>query len=150
MKFFLKLDDARPAGEVTSRRFYSYVHGPYQTEIEAREAMRAQAPNDKSARFFLFDGIVCGVPASPKEKPENEKRPPGDEKNWIRTVPAEGLRWVCRECGEVIMQARVAHPIHSRSMPGAGSGRCSYEDIGYCPNCETKPNCYGSPILGEP
>ena len=46
------------------------------------------------------------------------------------------------------MAAKVAHPIHDGPFVGAGSGECRYEDVGYCPNCETKPNFHGAPVKG--
>lgn len=55
----------------------------------------------------------------------------------------------CRDCNEIIMAAKVAHPIHDGPFAGSGSGKCEYEMMPFCPKCETKPSFYGSPITGE-
>lgn len=54
--------------------------------------------------------------------------------------------YVCKKCGERILVAIVAHPIHDGPFPLSGSGKCKYEDVPYCPKCETKPSFHGSPI----
>lgn len=58
-----------------------------------------------------------------------------------------GDDFVCRDCGSDIMGARVAHPIHDGPFPLSGSGRCEYETVPYCPECDDKPNFHGSPII---
>lgn len=52
----------------------------------------------------------------------------------------------CVSCEGVIMSATVAHSIHDGPFPLSGSGRCEYEEVPYCQNCEEKPNYHGSPI----
>lgn len=50
----------------------------------------------------------------------------------------------CGTCGESISVAQVAHPIHDGMFPLSGSGKCNYETVPYCPNCEEKPDFNGS------
>jgi len=52
----------------------------------------------------------------------------------------------CRDCGETILAARIAHPIWDGPFAMSGSGRCSYEQVPYCPKCEPKPDFNGSPV----
>ncbi len=52
----------------------------------------------------------------------------------------------CRDCGGIILAARVAHPIWDGPFAFSGSGKCFYKYVPYCPNCEEKPSVNGSPI----
>jgi hypothetical protein len=52
----------------------------------------------------------------------------------------------CRDCGQTILAARIAHPIWDGPFPMSGIGRCVYEEVPYCPKCEPKPNSHGSPV----
>ncbi|OGZ33306.1 MAG: hypothetical protein A2174_01005 [Candidatus Portnoybacteria bacterium RBG_13_41_18] len=52
----------------------------------------------------------------------------------------------CRDCGETIMAARIAHPIWDGPFAMSGSGGCTYEETPYCPKCEQPPNFNGSPV----
>ena len=54
--------------------------------------------------------------------------------------------YACANCGSEIMGAKVAHPIWDSPIPCAGSGKCHYESVPYCPKCEQEPNFHGSPI----
>jgi len=56
----------------------------------------------------------------------------------------ESTEHKCRDCDEVIMAAKVAHPIWE--FEGGGSGGCEYEIVPYCPKCEEEPKFHGSPI----
>lgn len=149
--FIIRLhDDDNPVDETGDRTFYPHLHGPYETDQLARGAMPSVAPYDKEARFLMLEGSICKLDSSPLEKPESQKRAPGNEANWRKVGEDEvSVHWICRECQAPIQAVRVAHPIHSRSMPGAGSGQCQYEAVGYCPNCEKKPSFHGDPIIGE-
>lgn len=49
-------------------------------------------------------------------------------------------------CGAEIVSQQVAHPIWDGPFPCSGSGRCNYEDVPYCPQCEEPPNYNGAPI----
>lgn len=146
MKFFMQLgEDDKATTETVKRHVYpSYVYGPFEDEVQARKAMALLAPNDKRARFLLLDGVVCAVAPSSREKPESEKRAPGDESNWKKVDD----RWVCKTCEATVMAVQVAHPIHDGPFPMSGSGECRYEEVGYCPNCERKPNFHGAPVSG--
>jgi len=53
----------------------------------------------------------------------------------------------CKECGSVILGAKVAHPIWDGPFPMSGSGKCFYEEVPYCPKCEEKPSFHGEPIV---
>lgn len=139
-KFFIHLGTKMNEAESV---FYSSVHGPFESDIDVKAYLSKHWPNDKGARFILFEGAICGVPASRLEKPEDEKRAPGDENNWVRHSNGS---WYCKACGALIMSAQVAHPIHDGPFEGAGGGRCEYESVGYCPNCEKKPDFHGAPI----
>ncbi len=121
------------------------ARGPFAT-VEAVDAYAAEAwPNDKERSFLVVEGEIRTVPPSPLEKPESEKRAPGDERNW-RKVRGAPSRWECKTCGATIMAVQVAHPIWDGPFPASGSGECSYEEVGYCPNCEKKPNASGAPV----
>ena len=52
----------------------------------------------------------------------------------------------CKKCGSQILTVQVAHPIWDGPFPKSGSGRCKYESVPYCPNCELKPNFHGAAI----
>ena len=72
-----------------------------------------------------------------------EKREAGNMDNYIK----DGKGYKCKGCDAVIMSARVAHPIYLREMPPRhGFGRCAYEQVPYCPNCDEKPNFDGEPV----
>jgi len=146
MKFYLQLHaGSEPTSENKSRGFYGYAMGPFESRHEALADMQRRWPNSKTDQFLLIEGDIFRVPPSGLEKPEDDKRAPGDESNWVK----RGEVWHCKECDAVIQAATVAHSIHSRLFPGAGSGEVHNEIVGYCPNCEKKPNFYGTPILGE-
>ncbi|MFA5124247.1 MAG: hypothetical protein WC473_00250 [Patescibacteria group bacterium] len=57
--------------------------------------------------------------------------------------PGVGFR---HSCGAEIMAQQVARPIWDGPFPLSGSGRCSYEKVPYCPQCEEIPNYHGAPI----
>lgn len=139
-KFFIMLSSPFVENDAM---FYPHVYGPFENDIEIQTEMAKRWPNDKEAKFLVIEGRVCGSPPNPREKPESEKRDPGNEDNWTRIDPNT---WHCKDCGAVIMAARVAHPIHDGPFPLSGSGQCEYEVIGYCPNCEKKPSFHGTPI----
>lgn len=56
----------------------------------------------------------------------------------------------CKKCGGDVMAKTVAHPIWDGPFPCSGSGRCEYEQVRYCPNCEKEPNFHGTPIKKSP
>ena len=58
--------------------------------------------------------------------------------------------WVCKKCGSDIQATQVAHAIHDGPFPLSGSGKCEYEDVPYCPKCETKPSFHGAPVKRSP
>ncbi|MEX0933091.1 MAG: hypothetical protein WDZ77_03280 [Candidatus Pacearchaeota archaeon] len=58
----------------------------------------------------------------------------------------QNVTYSCVDCGVDVEGAKVAHPIHDGPFPLSGSGRCEYEVVPYCPNCEEKPRYHGSPI----
>ncbi len=152
MKFYLQLHQGSEALTITENRprgFYSYIYGPFEAIHEVLADMQRRWPNSKVDQFFVFDGDIYRVPPNPREKLESEKRAPGDESNWTFKQDGTDSLWHCRDCDAVIQVATVAHPIHSRLFPGAGSGQVHNEKVGYCPNCEKKPNFHGTPIIGE-
>lgn len=53
-------------------------------------------------------------------------------------------KYVCSKCGGGIDAENRAHPIHDGPFPLSGSGQCYYEQVPYCPKCETKPAFHGS------
>lgn len=126
---------------------FSTVFGPFDTQDALQAYIDKNWAGSKESTFVVFDGDMAFVRPSPKEKPENEKRVAGDMKNYAGN-PEDG--YVCRECDGPVLGAQVAHPIHSRMMPGAGSGECQYEMVPYCPNCDKKPNYHGAPVLEDP
>jgi len=124
---------------------YPHVYGPFEGDVAVKAEMARRWPNDKEAKFLVFDAEICGVPPSRLEKPESEKRAPGDESKWTKS--AEGS-WHCKDCGALIQAAQIAHPVHDGLFPMSGSGECQYETVGYCPNCEKKPGFHGAPVSG--
>lgn len=56
----------------------------------------------------------------------------------------------CAQCGNEILSATVAHPIHDGPFPLSGSGECHYEAVPYCPRCEKKPDFHGTPVTARP
>lgn len=74
-----------------------------------------------------------------------QKAPNG---NWLVLEESrdDGCDGYIHSCGETILGARVAHPIHDGLFPLSGSGKCKYETVPYCPKCEEKPDFHGSPI----
>lgn len=77
----------------------------------------------------------------PKEKPESEKRRPGNPENYEKNDSG----WKCKDCGADVLEAIVAHPVWIRGFCGGG-GKCEYDTVLYCPNCEKKPNFHGAPV----
>ena len=69
-----------------------------------------------------------------------------ENRDMSKYIKQEDETYKCRDCGETILAARVAHPIWNGPFPQSGSGKCLYEDISYCPECEQKPSLRGSPI----
>lgn len=120
------------------------MHGPFETDDEL--LADAVKYNLCGKEIFIFEGRLVTVPANQKELPEDEKREPGNEKNWRQVKGEDGQvkEWRCNTCEALILNARVAHPIWWSE--GAGGGECKYEDIGYCPNCEKKPDFHGYPV----
>ena len=78
-------------------------------------------------------------------KPE-ELQKQVEGRNTSKYVKQEDGTYKCRDCGETIMAARVAHPIWDGPFPMSGSGRCDYKEVPYCPKCEKKPDFHGTPI----
>ena len=60
-----------------------------------------------------------------------------DEKN---------ITYECVQCDRDICGAKVAHLIHNSPFSLSGFGKCYYEEVPYCPNCEEKPSYNGLPI----
>ena len=52
----------------------------------------------------------------------------------------------CSECESKIISETIAHSIHDGPFPLSGSGKCRYEKIPYCSNCEEKPHYHGNSI----
>jgi len=145
MKFFFLLGlrygrDSDPCSPLSS------VYGPYEDDRAVEEALARLWPNDKSKQFIVFDAQIFRVKPSARERPEHEKREPGDMANYVK----DGDSYKCKDCGGAIFNAKVLHSIHLHHMPGAGPGQCQYESIfsPYCPNCEKQPNCHNAPIYG--
>lgn len=53
---------------------------------------------------------------------------------------------VCMRCGDRILGMFVAYPIWDGPFPQNGSGRCLKEKVGYCPNCDPRPEYFGIAI----
>lgn len=120
------------------------VYGPYDDEKTVEDEIARRWPNNKINQFLIFDGKVVNVKSSPKEKPESEKREPGNMENYVRDDDG----WKCKDCGADIIGAQVAHPIWIRGLAG-GYGECRYDNVPYCPNCEKKPNFNGDPVYAD-
>jgi len=139
--FFIPLDFSygRPSDPCSPLGF---VYGPYENDEAVEEAIARIWPNDKKRQFLVFEGQIVKVKPSTKEKPEYEKREPGDMANYIK----DNGGYKCKDCGGVIIDVDVKYPIHIHHTPGAGFGKCQYKTVFYCPNCEKRPNSYGDPI----
>lgn len=144
-KFYFKVRRPVPGGEMYD--LYAHVHGPFVDMDEVRSDIAKSYP-DKEDRYLVVDGELIAPPVNPKELPEDQKRAPGDEKNWNKVYgDGDKYKWVCKTCNADILGATVAHPIHIARFGGAGGGECKYEEIGYCPNCERKPDFHGTPVV---
>lgn len=130
-----------PDPEKRRYQIFETAHGPFDTDRELLDHIQKQH-HDKGTLFIRFDGSLLVLPTNPRELPEDQKRAPGDEKNWELD---DNREWVCRTCKGNILVAKVAHPVHVAGLNG-GFGECRYEEIGYCPNCEKKPDFHGTPI----
>lgn len=143
-KFYFKV---RYQSEDKMHQLYAYAHGPFDDMDQVRKDIARSYP-DKGDRYLVTDGELIGPPVNPKELPEAQKRAPGNEANWVKVddlVGSGAYKWVCKTCNANILGAKVAHPIHVGGT-GAGFGECKYEEVGYCPNCEQKPDFHGTPI----
>ena len=120
------------------------VHGPYDNIEAAQTTIDTKWPNSKTDEFLIFEGQLAKVRLSSLEKPESEKRKPGNPENYVQA--GEGYK--CKTCNADILGAQVAHPVWVRGFTGGG-GECRYETVPYCPNCETKPNSHGSPVYED-
>ena len=84
-------------------------------------------------RVLTIEELKAEVTAQTEEK----------KKNYVRQ-PDGTYRH--RDCGEIILVARVAHPIWDGPFPLSGRGLCIYENVPFCQNCEEKPDPDGSPV----
>ena len=119
------------------------VYGPLDDDAAVEKAIQRLYPNNKSQKFLILEGEIVTVRPLPLEKPEHEKREPGDFNNYEKQPDGKHK---CKTCGAQIMAAKVAHPVYLRAMPWSGSGECRYKDVPYCPHCEKKPGFYGDPV----
>jgi len=46
--------------------------------------------------------------------------------------------WECARHKILVLAETVAHPVWDGPFPMSGSGKCEYEEIPYCPECEEK------------
>lgn len=140
MKFFI------PLGYKYGDDYWhlSSVYGPYEGYEAVENEIARLWPNNKTDQFLIFDGSVVNVKPSSKEKPESEKREPGNAENYVKN----GDGWKCKDCGADILGAQVAHPVWIRGFAGGG-GECKYDTLPYCPNCEKKPNFHGAPVYAD-
>lgn len=60
----------------------------------------------------------------------------------------QGARWICKECGAVILAVIRYYPVWDGPFPCSGSGEVQSEQIPYCPNCEEVPDTRGTPVRG--
>jgi len=142
MKFFIPLGFRYGKGSDLNSHLSNSVYGPYEDDNAVKEALARLWPNEKKEQFLVFDGQIVNVKPSVKEKPEHEKRAPGNMDNYVKNDKG----YTCKDCGGTILGAKVAHPVHLSEMPGAGFGECEYETVPYCPNCEKQPNFSGAPV----
>lgn len=142
MKFFIPLGFRYGKDEQDTYSHVGCVYGPYEDQEAVDGALTRLYPNDKKEQFLVFDGEVFSVKPSVLEKPEDEKRDPGDMNNYVK----EGEGYKCKDCATGILGAQVAHSVHIKGMGGAGTGECEYSTVPYCPNCEKKPDFYGTPV----
>ncbi len=66
--------------------------------------------------------------------------PKVEGKEWMYFLRCDGA-YVCWECGSIILQKQVNHPVWYREGPGpcAGSGEVRGELVPYCPKCDPEP-----------
>ena len=142
MKFFIPLDFRYGKGTQDVYSHIGVVYGPYEDDAAVDAATSRLWPNEKDKQVVVFEGNLVAVKPNPLEKPEDQKRAPGNEANWKKV----GDTWKCRECDADILGAQVAHSVLMRGTL-AGFGECEYSMVGYCPNCEKKPDFHGSPVF---
>lgn len=68
----------------------------------------------------------------------------------IDSADGQSFTLKCKKCKGEIMAKTVAHPIWDGPGPCSGSGRCEYEQVPYCPNCDKEPSFHGTPIRKSP
>lgn len=149
-KFFIPLgyqygrdvEDGQTGQPVDPYSHMGSVYGPYEGELAVKQAMMRLWPNNKDTRFLVFDGDIINVPASALERPEADKRAPGDFGSYIEV---EG-GYECKDCGATIQSVAVAHSVHIKGFSGAGFGEVRNTQAPYCPNCERKPSSSGEPV----
>ncbi|NOQ56137.1 MAG: hypothetical protein GQ477_05030 [Nanohaloarchaea archaeon] len=88
---------------------------------------------------YVPETATCGVCDTSFEKMV------GNEHAYKLVEDENGLHYECTECGELIMAIDMAHSKWITSFGGLGN--CERETIPYCPNCETKPEYNGNPIM---
>jgi hypothetical protein len=120
---------------------YGYVYGPFTNNAEVDEDLARRHPNNKDLRVLVVEGDLRSVPPSPLERPESEKREPGNLDNY----EMKDGKFFCKVCGSIIYEQRVAHPIHMKGTNN-GFGECKYDNVPYCPNCDKKPSFSGVPV----
>ncbi len=142
MKFFIPLGFRYNKGRDGDYSLISSIYGPYGDDKAVREAIARLWPDDNNERFLVFDGQIVDGKPSAKEKPDSEKRAPGNMDNYVK----DGEAYKCKGCGGAILGRLVGHPVHLREMPDARLGECRYETALYCPNCEKEPDFHGAPV----
>jgi len=80
---------------------------------------------------------------------ETYLRPAGRKLVYRLAGHGKNQYYSCVGCGSEVQSVLVAHPIHDGPFPLSGSGRCSYEQVPFCPKCEEKPSSHGSFIRVE-
>jgi hypothetical protein len=126
---------------------FPHVYGPFEDDDAIQAEAARHWPNSKEQQLLVFAANVVSIKPSPKELPEDQKRVAGNLDNYVKVGENESeVRYECKRCGGTIMGATVAHPIHFRETPGAGSGECVYKTVPYCPNCDKEPSFHGHPV----
>jgi hypothetical protein len=74
---------------------------------------------------------------------ESEKEALKREKNYKKNEAGD---FICKTCGEEILQTILYHSVWDGPFPMSGSGKVEHSAIPYCPKCEGKPDMTGAPI----
>lgn len=112
------------------------IHGPFKDDKAVEEEIRQNWPKSQQNLFFMvFEGNILNIKPQ-GEKPESEKREPGNMKNYQQKPTGNFTgALVCIDCGADILYGMVA----TSKVKYEKSVAYQTKQVPYCPNCEKIP-----------